>query len=987
MSNEPKKINRTAVGVAVAAITLVGLGLVAKRKKKDSVFENEPEQKNPLEGKIVVFVEDESDSENADGEKGHLEATGEAEPSWGVYDQYVKRGIDICLSFGGLVLLSPVFAATALAIKIEDPGPVLFTQKRVGRNKQFFKLHKFRSMKVSTPHDVPTHMLDNPDQYITKVGKFIRAHSVDELPQIWDIFIGNMAVIGPRPGLWNQDVLTAERDKYGANDIRPGLTGWAQINGRDELEISDKAKFDGEYVENESLAFDAKCFLGTIAKVCYDDSVVEGGTGTISGAGRNFTKGKSDEELIGNIGFGDPVKVDFDQEKTVLIVGAGSYIGESFKSYANENYPLLKIDTVESCGNAWRTTDFSQYDVVFHVAGIAHSDVGNVDDATKEKYYSVNTDLAVDVCKMAKEGGAKEFVFMSSMIVYGDSTPYGKEKIVDEETVPVPANFYGDSKLQADVAVRGLATDEFKVVVLRPPMIYGQGSKGNYPTLAALSRKLPVFPSVDNERSMLHIDNLCEFLCQVMLVQEFHRNSVVLFPQNSEWTNTSDIVRLISEASCRLTIVSGALNPLVSIGSLFPGKVGGLVNKAFGNSVYSHELSAYEGIDYQKLSLKDSVILTEKGQFASNLKIMVVGGYTLTLKWHRMDMMKSFAEAGCDVVALGEAPEDEWNDFFAEIGVRYRSYYTDRNGTNPANDIRMFNDLKRIFQEEKPDKVLVYHTKPNVYGSLAAKACGITEIYAMVGGVGSIFNAQGTKAALVRSVLSAGLRAGLACAKKVFVQNHDDAELLVSSGLLNRDKIVRIDGSGVNTERFAFQPVPEKISFLFVGRLVEGKGVFEYLDAARIVKQNNPKAEFHLVGPFDSNSTSLDEDSLRPYIDDGTIIYHGEQSDVRPFLAACSVFVFPSYYGEGVPKSALEAMSTGRAIIAANAAGSREVVIEGENGFLVSPKSVDELVLAMERFCSNANLAASFGEASRHYAVQRFNVDVVDEVICKTMEL
>lgn len=206
-----------------------------------------------MEGKKVIFVENENDIENADGVRGHLEAIGESIYKPNVYEKYAKRIIDILLSFGGLVVLSPVFLGLSIAIKIDDPGPVLFTQKRIGQNKQYFKLHKFRSMKMSTPHDKPTHMLENPEQYITKVGKFIRAHSLDELPQIWDIFIGNMSVIGPRPGLWNQDLLIAERDKYDANDVKPGLTGWAQINGRDELEIPVKAKLDGEYVKNESL--------------------------------------------------------------------------------------------------------------------------------------------------------------------------------------------------------------------------------------------------------------------------------------------------------------------------------------------------------------------------------------------------------------------------------------------------------------------------------------------------------------------------------------------------------------------------------------------------------------------------------------------------------------------------------------------------------------------------------------------------------------
>lgn len=281
MKKETKRKVKRAVGVtsAVVSTAFVGMMALAKLKKGQSVYDDDLKEKNPLEGKKVKFVENENDKENADGVKGHLEAVGESNHQAGFYERYVKRGIDIVLSFGGLVALSPIMGVIALAIKAEDPGPVLFTQKRMGQNKKYFKLHKFRSMKMSTPHDVPTHMLDNPDQYITKVGKFLRAHSLDELPQIWDIFIGNMSVIGPRPGLWNQDILTAERDKYGANDVKPGLTGWAQINGRDELEIPDKAKLDGDYVSNMGPKMDAKVFLKSLHVFGKDESVVEGGTG------------------------------------------------------------------------------------------------------------------------------------------------------------------------------------------------------------------------------------------------------------------------------------------------------------------------------------------------------------------------------------------------------------------------------------------------------------------------------------------------------------------------------------------------------------------------------------------------------------------------------------------------------------------------------------------------------------------------------------
>ena len=198
-----------------------------------------------------------------------------------MYKRYLKRAIDIILSAGGIIVLSPVLLGVAVAIKIDDPGPILFRQKRVGLHKTHFDIMKFRTMKMETPRDVPTHMLENPEQYITRVGRILRKTSLDELPQIFQIFTGDMSVIGPRPALWNQYDLIAERDKYGANDVRPGLTGWAQINGRDELPIDVKARFDGEYVEKMSFLFDCKCFFGTIVSVLKSDGVVEGGTGVL----------------------------------------------------------------------------------------------------------------------------------------------------------------------------------------------------------------------------------------------------------------------------------------------------------------------------------------------------------------------------------------------------------------------------------------------------------------------------------------------------------------------------------------------------------------------------------------------------------------------------------------------------------------------------------------------------------------------------------
>ena len=604
-----KDVIKIVVGIAGAAVTMYASAKIAEIIQKKQCKNDE---KNPFEGQKVIFVADDNDDENADGIKGHLESIGIVDFKPTFYDKYVKRGFDIVVSFCGLVVLSPLLIGISIAIKVDDPGPVFFTQKRVGENKKYFRLYKFRSMKMSTPHDIPTHMLDNPEQYITKVGKFLRAHSLDELPQLLNVLDGSISLVAPRPGLWNQDLLTAERDKYGANDLKPGITGWAQINGRDSISIEEKARLDGYWKEHRSLWFDLKCLLGTVTKIGHDDTVVEGGTGTLQKGKRGYTANKTDEELIGKIGFDTVVEVDDTITKRVLITGEGSYIGRSFIEYVKQHYTdNFEIDELNMMNDTWRDYDFAKYDIVYHVAGIAHADVGNVSEETKEKYYAVNTDLAIEVAEKAKREGVGEFIFMSSMIVYGDSAPYGKKKLVDRNTVPKPANFYGDSKLQADVAVRDLADDTFKVIVLRPPMIYGKESKGNYPTLAKFAKKLPMFPNVDNERSMLYIDNLCEFLCQIMLIRNMEQKATVLMPQNAEWTKTSDMVKAIADTSGNKIVLLKGMKPAVWLGGKVPGKIGGLVNKAFGNNCYAYDISLYEGLPYQKICLKDSIICTE----------------------------------------------------------------------------------------------------------------------------------------------------------------------------------------------------------------------------------------------------------------------------------------------------------------------------------------------------------------------------------------
>ncbi len=294
--------------------------------------------------------------------------------------------------------------------------------------------------------------------------------------------------------------------------------------------------------------------------------------------------------------------------KKILITGANSYIGTSFEKYAYEHYSdILAVDTVDMIDGSWRKKDFSAYEVVFHVAGIAHADVGNVSEETKKKYYAVNTDLAIETAGKARKDGVKQFVFMSSAIIYGDSAPYGESKLITKDTEPAPANFYGDSKWQADKGVRELSDESFTVTVLRPPMIYGKGSKGNYPVLSKMARKLPVFPNVKNERSMLYIENLCEFLCRVMI----NEKGGIYWPQNSEYSRTSEIVKMIAEAKNHRIFVGNIFNPAVKLTSLIPGKTRDLANKAFGNLTYDMSMSEYD-FEYRVADLKTSIERTER---------------------------------------------------------------------------------------------------------------------------------------------------------------------------------------------------------------------------------------------------------------------------------------------------------------------------------------------------------------------------------------
>ncbi|WP_423188934.1 NAD-dependent epimerase/dehydratase family protein [Alkalibacterium sp. f15] len=284
--------------------------------------------------------------------------------------------------------------------------------------------------------------------------------------------------------------------------------------------------------------------------------------------------------------------------KNVLITGENSYIGTSLENWLMREPKEYNVDTVDMKDGSWKEKNFSEYEVVFHVAGIAHV---SSDPKMEDLYYKVNRDLTVETAEKAKAEGVKQFIFMSSIIVYGESS--SRKRVIDRNTVPTPSNFYGNSKLQAENGIKNLESDDFKIIILRPPMIYGKGSKGNYPRLAKMAKKIPIFPNIDNERSMLHIDNLCEF---IKIIIE-HQESGLFFPQNKEYVKTSELVKTIAQLKDKKIWITGLFNPVVN--SMYRFKI---VNKVFGNLVYEKSMSDYDEANYQIRTFKESIELTEK---------------------------------------------------------------------------------------------------------------------------------------------------------------------------------------------------------------------------------------------------------------------------------------------------------------------------------------------------------------------------------------
>lgn len=294
--------------------------------------------------------------------------------------------------------------------------------------------------------------------------------------------------------------------------------------------------------------------------------------------------------------------------KKILITGVNSYVGTSFEKWMQQYSDDYCVDTIDMIDGKWRNTSFAGHYAIFHVAGLAHADVTSVSEEVKRKYYAINCDMAIETAKKAKADGVQQFIFMSSMSVYGESAPVGKQRVITEDTPTSPANFYGDSKVQAEKGLLELNDENFKVVILRPPMVYGKGSKGNFPILEKFARTLPVFPDIKNERSMIFINNLCEFV-HLAIEREV---SGIFYPQNAKYVTTSHMVEKIAAEHHKRIWVTPLFNWVIYLFSRMPGQYGKMCNKAFGSLVYDKELSngPIKVEEYQTVSFEVSIRLT-----------------------------------------------------------------------------------------------------------------------------------------------------------------------------------------------------------------------------------------------------------------------------------------------------------------------------------------------------------------------------------------
>lgn len=646
--------------------------------------------------------------------------------------------------------------------------------------------------------------------------------------------------------------------------------------------------------------------------------------------------------------------------KKILVLGKTSYIGESFIQWLAKYGDFYEVESVSSRNNEWKNISFNNYDVILHVAGIAH--VSN-DSKLEDMYYEVNTNLTLEVAKKAKNEGVKQFIFMSSMIVYGDRRKH--QGPITVETIPAPSNPYGDSKLQAEKGLQALANNDFKVAIIRPPMIYGNGSKGNYPRLAKLAQKFPLFPNFDNKRSMLFIDNLSEFIKNIVDFQE----EGTFFPQNKDHVKTSDMVLEISKIHKKKHYQTKMFNPLIkSLRRI------NTINKVFGDLYYESSISQYD-FDYQNVSLTESIKLTEDSDIRK-CKVLILVNHDLVIYNFRKELVEALVDLDYDV--LISSPPGTRLEKLKQMGALIDESKVERHGKNPFQEITLLKYYYSLVKEFNPDVILTYTIKPNIYGGIIARLQK-KPIIGNVTGLGNAMNGNKSNKILFKLYKFAFNKS-----KHIFFQNDQNLKYFTENVGL-QDRYSLLPGSGVNVDEFQYLPYPDKpddtINVLYFGRLMRSKGIFELFDSIEIM--NNKKIKFQFVGFFDDVQLEEKYKNLEEGLNIELIPH---QEDMKPFIRNSDVVILPSYH-EGMSNALLEAAAIGRPLLASNIPGCREIIDDGINGFLFKPKDPNAIVEAISKFLLlSVDERIAMGYKSRDKVVNNFNRNIVVNQYLKKIE-
>ncbi len=367
------------------------------------------------------------------------------------------------------------------------------------------------------------------------------------------------------------------------------------------------------------------------------------------------------------------------------------------------------------------------------------------------------------------------------------------------------------------------------------------------------------------------------------------------------------------------------------------------------------------------------------------MKFLIIGSRTKMHINFRGDLIKEISDKGYEVVTI--CPQTGYEEQLKILGSRFIEVYNKKDKISPLDNIKYFISLYRIIKKEKPDKLLAYTIKPVIFGCIAAKMAGVKEIYSLITGLGFVYTVNNIKTKIIRIFTSIGYKEAFKCCKKVIFQNKEDRDKLVNEKYLKIEKAEVVDGSGVNMDRFKFSNLPNNMNFLMIARMLKSKGVKEYFEAARIIKEKYKNVKFTFIGAADSKQDEISKKDLKEYQDNNIVDYYDEVDDVRKFIEECSVFVLPSYYREGIPRSILEALSVGRPIITTNSVGCRETVLDEKNGFLIEPRNIEELVDKMEYCIKNKEQLKEMGKSSYEYCKNRFDVHIINNNMLKIMDI